>query len=64
MVSFVTYVQAILWACLPPIVFAVVSDRAGMNRPDRLAVLRVLWALPLALTCLTLTCGALLLMTP
>jgi len=64
MVSFPTYAAAILWAVCLPVVFAVVSDRAGMNRQDRLAVLRVLWALPLALSLLALTCGVMLLIFP
>lgn len=64
MVSWPTYLHAVLWACLPPVVFAIVSDRCGMNRQDRLAVLRVLWCLPLALSLLALMCGVLILITP
>ena len=64
MISAVTYFHAVMWACLPPVVFAVVSDRRGMRKADRAAVLRVLWALPLAISCLTLACGVLLLITP
>lgn len=64
MVSAITYAHAVLWACLPPVLFAVVSDRAGMSRRDRTAVLRVLWCLPLALSALAITCAVLLLIAP
>jgi len=64
MVSFPTYAVAILWACAVPVVFAVVSDKLGMCKALRLAILRGLWMLPLVLSLLTLTCGVLLLITP
>lgn len=64
MITAPTYAAAILWAVCVPVVFAIVSDRCGMNRQDRLAVLRVLWCLPLALSLLALMCGVLILITP
>jgi len=64
MVSASTYLHAILWAVLAPVAFAVVSDRCGMNRRDRAAVLRVLWCLPLAIFVLAAACGVMLLIFP
>ena len=64
MITASTYLHAILWACLPPLVFAVVSDRVGMNRRDRLAVLRLLWVFPAVIACAAVLCGALILITP
>jgi hypothetical protein len=64
MISALTYAHAILWACLPPVVFAVVSDRAGMNRQTRLVCLRVLWLVPALIACATVLCGVMLLIFP
>ena len=64
MVSAMTYAHAILWACLPPVLFAVVSDRAGMNHRYRLAVLRLLWAVPALIACAFVLCGVMLLIFP
>lgn len=63
MISAITYGYAVLWACAVPCVFAVVSDRAGMNRHNRLAVLRALWAVPALIACAALACGVLVILT-
>jgi len=64
MVSLSTYAHAVILAVCVPCVFAVVSDRCGMNRELRLVCVRVLWCLPLAVLLLALACGTLLLITP
>ena len=64
MINAVTYFHAVILAVCVPCVFAVVSDRMGMDKVTRLVCLRVLWCLPLAIAALALTCGTLLLLFP
>ena len=64
MIQWPTYANALLWAVCVPCVFAVVSDKLGMNRRDRLAILRVLWVFPAVIACAAVLCGALILITP
>jgi hypothetical protein len=64
MVSALTYLHAVILAVCVPVVFAVVSDRVGMDKVTRLVCLRVLWCLPLAIFALAFTCGTLLLLFP
>jgi hypothetical protein len=64
MINAVTYLHAVLWACLLPLVFAVVSDCMGMDKVTRLVCLRVLWCLPLAIAALAFACGVMLLLFP
>jgi hypothetical protein len=62
MVSFPTYMHALGVSLAAVVVFAIVSDLAGMDKADRLAILRLLWAVPALIACAAVVCGALILL--
>jgi hypothetical protein len=61
MISFPTYLQGLGVSLLVVVVFAVVSDLAGMNERLRRECLQMLWLFPLIIAVFMCVCVALLL---
>jgi len=61
MVSFPTYLQALGVSLVVVVVFAIVSDLAGMNESLRRECLRMLWLFPLIIVTFIIMNAALLL---